>query len=138
MSRFRKDGGFTLIELLVVMLIVAILAAVAIPVFFRQKEKAHQDQIVSALKNAGTAMESYATEHQGDYSGLDGGTGADLLDQGWNEDSHAYLVYLRIHATNTSWCLEAEHGDAAAASDWRQATLTSGGGTPQALPDLCP
>ncbi len=79
----REEGGFTLIELLVVILIVAILAAVAIPVFLKQREKGYVDQMQSALKNASTAAESYATANNGAYP-ADGAitTAAGALDAG--------------------------------------------------------
>lgn len=57
--RDERDGGFTLIELLVVILIIAILAAIAIPVFLNQRKKGWIAQMESALKNATTAQESY-------------------------------------------------------------------------------
>ena len=63
----RKEEGFTLIELLVVILIIAILAAIAIPVFLNQRKKGWISQQESALKNFATNMESYATGHGGDY-----------------------------------------------------------------------
>ena len=59
--REQEERGFTLIELLVVILIIAILAAIAIPVFLRQREKGWRSQMESALKNAATAQESYLT-----------------------------------------------------------------------------
>jgi type IV pilus assembly protein PilA len=63
-----SEAGFTLIELLVVMLILGILAAIAIPAFFNQREKATDSQAKSAARTAETAMETYATENGGSYA----------------------------------------------------------------------
>jgi type IV pilus assembly protein PilA len=57
----NEQGGFTLIELLVVILTIAVLAAISVPVFLRQRERGYVAQSVAALKNAATAAESYAT-----------------------------------------------------------------------------
>ena len=61
--RERQENGFTLIELLVVILIIAILAAIAIPVFLKQREKAWTAEVQSALHNAATAEESYLVDN---------------------------------------------------------------------------
>lgn len=74
--------GFTLIELLVVIVIVAILAAIAIPVFFRQREKGYHAQVVSSLKNAATTMEGWGAENGGDYEPPHG-DGAAAVDMTW-------------------------------------------------------
>jgi type IV pilus assembly protein PilA len=63
-----SEAGFTLIELLVVMLILGILAAIAIPAFFNQREKAKDASAKSMARTAETAMETYATDHGGSYS----------------------------------------------------------------------
>jgi type IV pilus assembly protein PilA len=62
-----SEGGFTLIELLVVMLILGILAAIAIPAFFNQRDKGTDAQAKAAARTAQTAIETYATENGGSY-----------------------------------------------------------------------
>jgi type IV pilus assembly protein PilA len=65
------EAGFTLIELLVVMLILGILAAIALPAFFNQKGKANDADAKEKVHTAQVAMETCATENQGQYTNCD-------------------------------------------------------------------
>ena len=62
-KRARGDKGFTLIELLVVVIIIGILAAVAIPVFLNQRQKAFDAGVQSDLRNLATAAETTFVEN---------------------------------------------------------------------------
>ncbi len=105
----EHDEGFTLIELLVVILIIAILAAIAIPVFLRQREKGWVSQMESALKNATTSAESYATGRpEGNYAGL---TLAKLQDEGFEFASTVEISDAKVveYDSDNAYCIEVSH-----------------------------
>src|SRR2546423_15098128 len=67
-ERAGSEKGFTLIELLVVMLILGILAAIAIPAFLNQKNKANDSQAKTVVRTMQTSEETCATDNNGSYA----------------------------------------------------------------------
>lgn len=135
----RSERGFTLIELLVVILIIAILAAIAIPVFLRQREKGWEAQVRSALKNVVPAIESYGGDNGG-YGGLNSSPqlASRLGEHGFQIPPWASAPgYFRVESNATTYCVEVRHNLIPDGNPWQLATYRSDGGAPSATDD-CP
>jgi type IV pilus assembly protein PilA len=117
-----REDGFTLVELLVVVLIIAILMAIGIPAFVKQREKAYVTQVKSALREGATAAEASVTNSGGNYSAL---TLAELQSQGYKVSSG---ISVSITATSTTYCLTASHSLLAAPNPWKTGTYDSDDG----------
>lgn len=72
-----QQGGFTLIELLIAMAILAVLSAVAVPIYTSYSESTYRGEAMADLLMCAQGMERYASENF-TYVGADDGSGGVL------------------------------------------------------------
>ncbi len=99
MNNSRKNA-FTLIELLVVIAIIAILAAILFPVFAQAKEAAKNTQLLSHVKQNGTAQMIYSTDYDDVICPSMGSHPVSPIDLGWQDLSQPYMKNVTITLNN--------------------------------------
>ena len=70
-KRIREKKGFTLIELLIVIIILAVLAAIAVPTYLTMRDRAREAGTEAEMANIATALELYHADTEA-YPAADG------------------------------------------------------------------
>jgi type IV pilus assembly protein PilA len=98
-----QDAGFTLIELLVVIIIIGILAAIAIPVYLNQRQRAYDTASKSDIRNLAQREEAYLVS-AGVY-----GSFSDLASDQLTVTASRQVTLTITYNGGTGFCLTAKH-----------------------------
>lgn len=109
MHRPKDQGGFAFVELLVIMVIIAVLAAIAIPIYLNQRRNGFESAVKSDLKNAATALEAWAADRTSGFAASGADTPDAVLADREQFSRSPGVTVSAISSSRDDYCLKATH-----------------------------
>lgn len=100
----KDERGFTLIELLIVVVIIGVLAAIAVPTYIGQQDKAKDTAAQAQLRTAATAQQLFYAEEDAYAS-----TAGELAPHGFKQGDQVVTVR---SGDSSNYCMDAPGGGA--------------------------
>ncbi len=127
-AKTENDGGFTLIELLVVMIIIGILAAIAIPVFLNQRQKAQDSATKADVSSIGKEVATYFVDNMTVPANTALGVNAtgQYTFNGTvvgRKSQSAITIASQNYTSSTSWCIALTNPNGTGTGTWKYSAV---------------
>lgn len=99
-----QEEGFSLVEILIVVVVIAILAAIVLPIFLNQRAKARDSIVMNDIKDMSTVVSTQMVGNPSSISGGDGSsTGMLIFDSGAPQQKKGISTW--ADAYTHKWCV---------------------------------
>lgn len=108
-TRSRRDRGFTIVELTIVMVVLALLTAIAVPVFLNQRVSGYRTAVRTDLAVAAAALDTWSLDRGRTYV-ASGSDTADAVLANRSVFTPGTGVTVRVaRVSATTFCIEGRH-----------------------------
>lgn len=98
------DSGFSLIEIMIVVVVLAILASIAVPIFLNQRARAKDSIVMNDIKDMSTVISTQMVSNPTTIIGGDGSsTGTIVFDNGIPQQKKGIATW--ADAYTRKWCV---------------------------------
>ena len=127
-AKTENDKGFTLIELLVVMIIIGILAAIAIPVFLNQRQKAQDSATKADVSSLGKEVSTYFVDNMtvpGAAALAVNGSGQYTFNGTvvGRKSQSAITISSQNYTSSTAWCIALANTNGTGTGIWKYSAV---------------
>ena len=118
----QSKKGLTIVEFLLVVIVIAVLASIAIPIFGNSEDKTYVAQMKSDLRNLATYEEQYSADNGGAYFSGTATVTSPL--NGFHASKNVTISVTAFSGPRPSWTAVASHAQTVTTCDMASGLIT--------------